>query len=69
MISDEVALERTKSRGEDSDDPTNILSQCSLEAFQSFRESMEPAREGEQIYEVVSDENIFESVDEVINFL
>jgi hypothetical protein len=50
-------------------DPTNILSQCTEETFRAFAKSMEPAREGENIYEIVSDERVYVSIDEIMNGL
>lgn len=63
MTDDSIARKRIGQRGEKTDNATDILSQCSPETFLSFKESVEPPREDENIHTIPSDENIFASLD------
>lgn len=66
VTTDVIARERIGQRGEKTDNATDILSQCSQETFLSFKESFESPREDEDIYAILSDEDIFASIDTLL---
>lgn len=66
-INDDIAFKRANSRGLSFEDSTNILSSVSRETFASFKEQLELPSKEENFFMVESNENLFKTLDIVIN--
>lgn len=66
MIDDSIAMNRVRQRWENTESIKNILSTCSDETFSDFKKSIDFPDKNEHIVSMISDENIFHSIDEFL---
>jgi len=66
QIDESISLDRIKNRWQNTDSPKNILSSCSIETFLEFKKSIDIPTKNEYIIPMISDENIFHTIDEFL---
>lgn len=66
VVDEKTALSRVGQRGEDYTDKTNIKSTISVETFESFKNQLETPNENEKSFELVSDDNLLNNIDLLI---
>lgn len=66
VTDDATALARVSQRGVDKNDIQNIKSDISEETYASFKQHVELPQNGEESYQIISGDELFSSVDELI---